>query len=209
MVTVTRASTAVRSRQAVGYRDAAASAPELRCLRLGQRTHEAFRHAVPVVADSDIITHDNPVWRGRTNFIVRLDLSPHGAPGRWEQLWTRTDDEQSFVVCCIPYFTYGISLGDTLSVERATGAHRVKAKSGHRTIRVALTDDDVAHQKHDRLHAQLSGELGCLVEFRGAHYAAVNIADDQQQQDVMAVLTPMFDRGRLLWEWADPPGPPD
>jgi len=157
-----------------------------------------------MVADSDITTHDDPVRRSRTNYLIRLDLTPHGAPGRWEQLWTRTEDKQSFEMCCIPFFTYGISLGDSLQVDQATGAHRVTTKGGHRTVRVAFTDDAVAHQEHDRLHAVLSGDLGCLVEFRGAHYAAIDIANDCQQEGVIEVLTPLFDEGKLLWEWADP-----
>jgi hypothetical protein len=90
-----------------------------------------------MVEDSSIATHSDPAWRDRTNFIARLHLGPYDMPGRWEQCWTHTEDQRLFEMCCIPFFAYGISLGDTLSIDRNTGAHQVLGKSGHRTIRFA------------------------------------------------------------------------
>lgn len=91
--------------------------------------------ASPVTDDCRIATHTEPVGRGRANFIVRLDLVQHGMPGYCEQVWTRTEDQRLFELCCIPYFTYGQSRGDMLQVTLGTGQHAAQAKSGHRTIR--------------------------------------------------------------------------
>jgi hypothetical protein len=149
------------------------------------------------------VVHRDPAWRDRTNFIVQLDLAAHGVQA-FEQCWTRTSDQQNFELCCIPFFPYGISLGDTISVDRTTGAHTVVAKAGHRTIRVFIKDDDLAHRGHSEIHGQLTGELGCAVEFHGSHYVAVDLVGDQQVDAVVSMLRPYVDAGRLIWEWADP-----
>src|SRR5215469_809008 len=70
-----------------------------------------MRHAGPVVDDSMIVAHDEPAARSRTNYILRLSLAAAGLPGRYEQVWTRTEDKVSFELCCIPFFTYDLSLG--------------------------------------------------------------------------------------------------
>lgn len=123
------------------------------------------------VTERQIATHAEPARREEANFIVRLDLTEHGMAGRqagrYEQMWTRTEDQHSFELCCIPFFTYGQSIGDVLEVTLGTGGHRVLAKSGHRTIRFAFTDDRQAHEQHQVLHGALVGELGCRVDFNG------------------------------------------
>jgi hypothetical protein len=73
------------------------------------------------VTDSKIATHAEPVGRNRTNFIVCLDLTDHGMPGHYEQMWTRTQDKRLLELCCIPFFTYGQSMGDILEVTPGTG----------------------------------------------------------------------------------------
>ena len=77
-------------------------------------------HDALVINDADIATHTDPVRRGRTNYIVRLDLTQHDMPGKYEQMWTRTDDKRLFELCCIPFFPYGQSLGDTLEIDTAS-----------------------------------------------------------------------------------------
>ncbi len=82
------------------------------------------------MTERQIVTHAEPARRDEANFIVRLDLTEHGMAGTYEQMWTRTEDQHSFELCCIPFFTYGQSLGDVLEVTAGTGQHRVLAKSG-------------------------------------------------------------------------------
>ena len=155
--------------------------------------------------ESKIATHDVPVWRERTNYILRLDLTADGAPGYFEQMWTRTEDRQRFELCCIPFFTYGLSLGDVVSLTSESGAYRVESKSGHRTIRIAVQDQEYAHRHHEDLHGALAA-LGLLVEFRGHAngYCAVDIVDQTQANAVIAFLTPLAAEAMLMWEWADP-----
>ena len=176
----------------------ACSAPAAGCVMMSR-----------VVDSADIATHAEPAGRQRANFIVRLDLAEHGMPGKYEQMWTRADNgKRLFELCCIPFFPYGQSLGDILEVDTSTGAHRVHAKSGHQTIRLAFLDDQAAHTEHASLHKAIAGELGCKIEFRaGNHYAAIDLPPGTDSAAVIAALAPLARVGALTWEWADPPAP--
>ena len=161
-----------------------------------------------MIDESKIATHDEPAARGRSNYIVRLDLGADGLPGHYEQMWTRTDDKQQHELCCIPFFTYGLSLGDVITLTDPDGAYRVEAKSGHRTIRIAVQDQTYAHERHEELHGGLA-QIGVLTEFRGHAYGycAVDIVDQGQADAVIEMLRPLAEAGTLMWEWADPAVP--
>ena len=168
----------------------------------------AHLHQDAVVPNADIATHADPVGRARTNYVVRVNLTEHGMPGKFEQMWTKTDDKRLFELCCIPFFTYGQSLGDVLEIDTADGTHKVHAKGGHRTIRIAFLDDQAAHAQHVAIHRVLIDDLGCRVEFRaGNHYAAVDLPPGTDPPAVLAILDPLAESGALMWEWADPPDP--
>lgn len=143
-----------------------------------------------VVNDADIATHANPARRDRAKHIVRLDLADYRVPGKYEQMWTRSGDGDGlFELCCVPFFPDGLSLGDVLEVDTATGAHQIRAKSGHRTIRIVFVDDRAAHAQHVALHMSLVGDLCCQVEFRaGNHYAAVDLPPQADEEAVIAFL---------------------
>lgn len=62
-----------------------------------------------------IVTHAEPVGRARTNHIHRLAADQPPAE-QFEQIWTYTEDQQTFELCCIPFFPYGVSLGDRITI---------------------------------------------------------------------------------------------
>lgn len=130
-----------------------------------------------MIEESKIATHASPVWRERSNYIVRLDLTGDGMPGNYEQVWTRTEDKRHHELCCIPFFTYGLSLGDVLTNSSEAGAYRVESKSGHRTIRMVVQDETYPHEQHEDLHRELA-QIGVLTEFRGHAngYCAIDLA---------------------------------
>jgi len=158
-----------------------------------------------VIDESKVVTHGEPAGRQRSNYIVQLDLTADGLPGHFEQVWTHTDDSRRHELCCIPFFTYGLSLGDVITMTSADGAYRVESKVGHRTIRVAVQDPAYAHEGHEDLHGGLE-QIGVLTEFRGhaGSYCAVDVVTEGQADAVIALLTPLTLTGALIWEWADP-----
>ena len=144
-------------------------------------------------------THQDPVWRDRSNWIIQVDLTPYGFDAEtYEQLWVRTDDESSFEVCCVPFFTYGIALGDVIHLE--DGVPSVVRRSGRRVIRVAFNDRAGANKGHERLHGSLVA-TGALHEFSGSGYAAVDLEDERQTDAVVAALGPLVESGMIIWEW--------
>jgi hypothetical protein len=161
--------------------------------------------AVAVPDDSKIATHAEPTNRERSNYVVRLALAMDGMPGRYEQMWTRTADGVSHELCCIPFFTYGLSLGDVITVTSDDGPYEILSKSGHRTIRFAFNGQLSAHQHQNEVHAQLLA-IGVAAELRGAHgsYGAIDLIEDDQAAAVIALLNPFSDSEELMWEWADP-----
>jgi hypothetical protein len=158
-----------------------------------------------VIDESKIATHAEPAARERCNYILRLDLTADDMPGHYEQMWTRTDDRERYELCCIPFFTYGLSLGDVISLTNADGAYRIEAKRGHRTIRIVVQDEAFAHERHEDLHGELA-RIGVLTEFWGHanSYCAVDIIDQAQADAVIQLLRPLSGAGTLVWEWADP-----
>jgi hypothetical protein len=56
----------------------------------------------------------------------------------FELLWTRTEDQERFELCCIPFFPYGMALGDLVSWDDATHRAHVAVLSGRGTVGVAL-----------------------------------------------------------------------
>jgi hypothetical protein len=123
-------------------------------------------------------------------------------PGSFEQLWTRRAEGGAFEVCCIPYFTYGVALGDLVEWTEQTHRLDVRRKSGHRNLRIAFHDRNDATAEHEQLHGTIV-QTGCLVEFSADGYAAVDIETDEQRDAVLAVLDPLVTAGRLIWEWGD------
>src|SRR5262245_39021055 len=102
-----------------------------------------------------VVLHECPVWGSKANFIIKADLTSHGMEGRWEQLWARRIDANRFEVCCIPFFTYGIGLGDQVIVSESNIIEKVSTKGGHSTLRVAVADKENIISIHDILHQWL------------------------------------------------------
>ncbi len=94
--------------------------------------------------DANIAMHEEPVWMAQANFIIVADLGAHGMQGRLEQLWAKQLGETEFILCCIPFFTYGLALGDRVSTslcdERRYIIEEVRERSGRRVSRLWLKD---------------------------------------------------------------------
>ena len=107
-----------------------------------------------------IATQSDPVWRDKSNFILRAELTSHGLDGGFEQLWVRTEDRTEFELCCIPFFPYGMALGDRVTWEESSHHVEVVASSGRGTIRVAVSRQADVDRLHSQLHTASWGRPG-------------------------------------------------
>jgi hypothetical protein len=155
------------------------------------------------VADSDVVAHQNPVWRDRANFLISARIEEGGLPKRVEQLWARRIDERRFEVCCIPFFVYDVSLGDevetapipTIGKQYVVGS--VLRPSGHDTFRVWFGPPG-SRTGADRLLTDLEA-CGCLHEWYSAHLLAVD-APPGSAQRVADLLAEREAQGDLAYE---------
>lgn len=99
----------------------------------------------------DAATHERPAWMSRSNFIIRIELSAWNMPGKAEQLWAFRLDQTSFLICCIPFFAYGISLGHEVVCDDFFTVKQVRRKGGHETVRIAVIPEDRIAELSSRL----------------------------------------------------------
>lgn len=119
--------------------------------------------------------HYNPV--NTSDFFIRVDLSAHGMPDRFEQLWVAKESDRVFRICCVPFFTYGIALGDTVETDDAFTFRRIVSKGGHKTLRIAVANRTNKVHLHAVLHEWV-GQSGLPHEWFSDGYLAVDLAPE-------------------------------
>ncbi|SEN17360.1 DUF4265 domain-containing protein [Actinacidiphila rubida] len=147
-----------------------------------------------------IITHEDPIGRGPSNYMIHADLSDR-EDGWREQLWTRQLASDQFEVVCLPFFTYGICYRDVVTIDSNHLVSRVLEKSGHRTLRVALVID---HPDREQLHELLHGstvEAGLPHEWLQGTYLAVDLPPGTDPTAALVkILEASAQTGALHWE---------
>ena len=86
--------------------------------------------------------HREPVWRDRANFVINAPLAEEG---EFEQLWSKQVSEDSFEICCIPFFLYDVALGDVVRTTTINGrryiVNDVAERSGRYVFRVFFASE--------------------------------------------------------------------
>src|SRR5262245_45887949 len=117
--------------------------------------------------------------------------------------WARRIGVNTYVLDNLPWYAYGISVGDTFEAMPAGDGlpefTRVIAKSGNRTVRVifkpSAKESPASQAVLDHLVA-----MGCVYEEMDGSYIAVNIPPSVSFADVCSFLTDVA----VQWEHADP-----
>ncbi len=152
---------------------------------------------------SRIATHDAPVWRERSDFLIFADLSSNGLEGRWEQLWVQQVAQDRFTICCIPFFTYGIALGDTVQTSAASGrkyvVSEVVSRSGRRVLRLWLKG--ATRDGRERVLARLEARTA-LCEWSSVDLVAIDVKERESDKELEDFLEQMQEAG-VVWEWGD------
>ncbi len=123
-----------------------------------------------------VATHPNPVRRPAPSFMLRAVLDDVGGGDNFEQVWTKRVGADRFELCCIPFFAYGMALGDVVRADAATGyvIQAVEQRSGNGVVRVAVKRPEEVDAVHLRLH-DLIGRLEYLCEWFDPGYVAVSL----------------------------------
>jgi len=152
--------------------------------------------------DTKIITHENPAWRKRANFIIvgKLDDNALENGFVWEQLWARELGENLFEICCIPFFLYGFALGDIVETrpdneKRFVIAKKLKTK-GHFTLRIwfqSLVDE--------KLLEFLKSE-GYFIEhrFKSGKLVSIDAPSLEKRSELEQILNADEFANILVWE---------
>lgn len=121
--------------------------------------------------------HKVPV-RG-ADWVIAVDLAPHGLSGDFEQLWARKLDVNLFKVCSVPFLAYGIALDDHVETTNENLVRKVVACAGHKTLRIAI----LKKARIDELHAVIHGWLHqrhSLHEWYSGAYVAVDLPPSEK-----------------------------
>ena len=121
---------------------------------------------------SNIATHTDPAWGKQSNWMLHADLEKDGLPERGEQIWAKQFDRNNFQICCIPFFTRGIALGDIIEADAENIILRVTERNGHRNLRAAMTL--LKPQVHNQLHDWVE-RTGLLYEWFEGKYLATDL----------------------------------
>jgi hypothetical protein len=148
------------------------------------------------VTDADVeAIHLDPAWRDQADFIIGARVDGDDLTDS-EQLWARQLGDQTFEICCIPFFTYGLALGDVVETGADYTVKRVLKASGHHTYRVWFGES-----RRDRESvAEDLAALGALLEWSSAHLLAVDAANTEVAERIIAYLGEAAKHRRLEFE---------
>ncbi|MBS0260861.1 MAG: DUF4265 domain-containing protein [Planctomycetes bacterium] len=146
------------------------------------------------------VRHLHPACEPKIRRIVRVDLTPNGMPGKTEELCCDEVAPGKYVVCCLPFFAYGIAFGDLISApaENLQFAS-VLRHSGLRTLRACFVEHSLAATLHEPVHAILSS-LRHPHEWHGNGYFAVLLPDQQAEEETLKALAEFVENGILTHE---------
>jgi hypothetical protein len=146
------------------------------------------------------VTHTNPAWRNRADFIIAGQLPEGDSPRRFEQLWAKRLDDGLFEICCIPFFLFDVALGDAVRTVVRGGRQfvieEVVRPSGRYVFRVwfehpSRAQDEIADALADR---------GCILEWSSSNLLAVDAHDNGLAREVASYLEPLEQTGSIAYE---------
>ena len=129
-----------------------------------------------------------------------------GPDGEVETLWAIARGDRRYELDNLPWFAYGISVGDVVDAapdeDGTLVFQRILEKSGNRTVRVMLEQMESSDQltfESQRTLDQLQA-AGCDYEGMNRRLFAINVPPGVALETVAALLI----ESRFEWEHADP-----
>ncbi|WP_423920719.1 DUF4265 domain-containing protein [Frigoribacterium sp. 2-23] len=149
-----------------------------------------------MINDREWVKHPEPVWRERSNYIANFDLDPSQYPFKWEQLWLRKLSDTDFENCCIPFFAFGLHLGDIVTLTQDGIVESIVSPSGHWTLRL-LFRQHFAH--HDEVLRELESTGVQHERFSKSLYSLDTTSDDHARE-VMSFLDSLKARDQIEYQ---------
>lgn len=143
-------------------------------------------------------SHENPVWQNKANFIIAAHLGEKDGQNEWEQIWAHRLDNTKFYICCIPFFSFDLALGDEVETNDNYVIQRVIKPSGQYTFRVWFGNSfnplikDIVIQDVRQLNVE--------IEWSSENLLAVSASDAIQAQKLAAYLYSKQNMGELVYE---------
>ena len=113
-----------------------------------------------------------------------------------EQLWARRVGDRQFQVCCIPFASYELALGDVVETDDDYPVIGVLQVSGRYEFRVFFTQPNIPQKE---LNERLD-EMGGQVERSSPNLIAVDAADEDHARLVASFLQGRERLGQIAYE---------
>ncbi|MEV8094371.1 DUF4265 domain-containing protein [Kitasatospora sp. NPDC085879] len=149
------------------------------------------------------VSHEDPARRDEKNYVAMVDLAPFDLRGMLEQLWLReADEEGGYEVRCIPFYAYGLALGDVVEKSESETINRLIRKSGRRVLRILFTEPRPLADSRSVLREAV-GSVGLLSEWNGDRLVAIDVPDISVMQPIFDSVHGEIQNGTAFWEWGD------
>jgi len=145
-----------------------------------------------------VAVHENPVWRDKSDFIIRVYLEEKEGRSEWEQLWVKRVGDKTFSLCCITFFAYNLALGDEVATDANYVVQSVVRASGQFTFRVWFGDSTKPTIK-DEVLRKLEA-VSALFEWSSVNLLAISAKDGDQAQEIADYLYSQQNAGDLMYE---------
>jgi|WetSurMetagenome_2_1015567.scaffolds.fasta_scaffold228512_3 hypothetical protein len=143
--------------------------------------------------------HVNPVWQEKANFIIRAKcFNSKNQLVAQEQIWSKQILENSFEICCIPFFVRDISLGDIVETDEEHWVTKVTKQSGHYTFRVWFGDSKSATIRDDVI--KLLAKEKYLFEWHSHNLLAIDIPNETLAAEFSGLLVKKQTLKELVFE---------
>jgi hypothetical protein len=147
--------------------------------------------------------HPHPVRKEKSDFLISSVVEmPDGAEG-FEQLFARKVTDSEYEICCIPGYSYGLSLGDVVKTSAYGGIGHVVSEvlraSGHSTFRIWFGDKYPEGPASEAVQSVLANVVGpgVLTEWCSRNYVAIDAAPGVDTDTIASVLERLEQQGLI------------
>ncbi len=147
-----------------------------------------------------IFKHSLPLWHDKVDSFIMADVTDDEDEDQWEKIWTRRVEKERYEICCIPFFTYKIALGDIVRADWMGAFRWVVEPSGRSVFRVYFEPEFDPSTREARIRDVLNGiaDLGGEMEFYNEDLLAIDAKNKDIADKVIEFLKEWEDNTELL-----------